>query len=84
MEYMFKYDVYGKVENKEIKILELIPIKRRYVIKLKDDEVSSAKQLIDLLNHGTTLQELEKPVSYTHLTLPTTSRRCRSRWSPYH
>ena len=24
------------------------------------------------------------PVSYTHLTLPTTSRRCRSRWSPYH
>ena len=25
-----------------------------------------------------------KTVSYTHLTLPTTSRRCRSRWSPYH
>ena len=24
------------------------------------------------------------PVSYTHLTLPTTSRRCRSRWSPDH
>ena len=24
------------------------------------------------------------PVSYTHLTLPTTSRRCRSRWSPAH
>ena len=23
-------------------------------------------------------------VSYTHLTLPTTSRRCRSRWSPCH
>ena len=25
-----------------------------------------------------------RAVSYTHLTLPTTSRRCRSRWSPYH
>ena len=25
-----------------------------------------------------------KPVSYTHLTLPTTCTRCRSRWSPYH
>ena len=25
-----------------------------------------------------------KTVSYTHLTLPTTARRCRSRWSPYH
>ena len=23
-------------------------------------------------------------VSYTHLTLPTTSALCRSRWSPYH
>ena len=25
-----------------------------------------------------------KAVSYTHLTLPTTCTRCRSRWSPYH
>ena len=25
-----------------------------------------------------------EPVSYTHLTLPTTSIECRSRWSPYH
>ena len=24
------------------------------------------------------------PVSYTHLTLPTTSALCRSRWSQYH
>ena len=27
---------------------------------------------------------MEKPVSYTHLTLPTTLHECRSRWSPYH
>ena len=26
----------------------------------------------------------ESPVSYTHLTLPTTLHECRSRWSPYH
>ena len=25
-----------------------------------------------------------EPVSYTHLTLPTILRSCRSRWSPYH
>ena len=25
-----------------------------------------------------------RPVSYTHLTLPTTLHECRSRWSPYH
>ena len=27
---------------------------------------------------------IEKPVSYTHLTLPTKPMMCRSRWSPYH
>ena len=29
---------------------------------------------------------MDKPgaVSYTHLTLPTRSCQCRSRWSPYH
>ena len=26
----------------------------------------------------------DRPVSYTHLTLPTTLHECRSRWSPYH
>ena len=25
-----------------------------------------------------------RSVSYTHLTLPTNLRSCRSRWSPYH
>ena len=25
-----------------------------------------------------------RPVSYTHLTLPTNNPWCRSRWSPYH
>ena len=27
---------------------------------------------------------VDQPVSYTHLTLPTMSLVCRSRWSPYH
>ena len=31
-------------------------------------------------DEGTDLE----PVSYTHLTLPTTVQGCRSRWSPYH
>ena len=29
-------------------------------------------------------KELTRPVSYTHLTLPTIAAECRSRWSPYH
>ena len=30
------------------------------------------------------IARLIEPVSYTHLTLPTILRSCRSRWSPYH
>ena len=30
------------------------------------------------------MQHTPIPVSYTHLTLPTTLHECRSRWSPYH
>ena len=29
-------------------------------------------------------KETLQAVSYTHLTLPTRSIKCRSRWSPYH
>ena len=29
-------------------------------------------------------RDMSTPVSYTHLTLPTTLHECRSRWSPYH
>ena len=29
-------------------------------------------------------EDFYKAVSYTHLTLPTITVRCRSRWSPYH
>ena len=31
-----------------------------------------------------TSEDIAMPVSYTHLTLPTILRSCRSRWSPYH
>ena len=35
------------------------------------------------LTESTTIT-ITTPVSYTHLTLPTNSVWCRSRWSPYH
>ena len=37
---------------------------------------SAERQLLD--------EETLRPVSYTHLTLPTKLEWCRSRWSPYH
>ena len=33
---------------------------------------------------GAAYVSLDVPVSYTHLTLPTNTVTCRSRWSPYH
>ena len=39
--------------------------------------------LIYMGNNGEELKAFNA-VSYTHLTLPTKSDECRSRWSPYH
>ena len=41
-----------------------------------------AVMIDDLTLHGVS-EPYRMPVSYTHLTLPT-SDQCRSRWSPYH
>ena len=38
----------------------------------------------DVNNKNQILPSQVKPVSYTHLTLPTIIPECRSRWSPYH
>ena len=45
------------------------------------DETLNA--LVEIVDDAIEQDEYD-PVSYTHLTLPTTARRCRSRWSPYH
>ena len=61
-------------------------------------EIGSVRALrkgVNHVEHSIPLREASDPtvrrasvhnqaVSYTHLTLPTTARRCRSRWSPYH
>ena len=51
---------------------ELKKVTERFYLKL----------FFDLLNKEYELRMT--PVSYTHLTLPTNSGMCRSRWSPYH
>ena len=47
--------------------------------KLYLDQLPRADRYVKSLMHRDTIT-----VSYTHLTLPTTIIRCRSRWSPYH
>ena len=39
---------------------------------------------VDKLAHINSFPNTIMAVSYTHLTLPTIQRSCRSRWSPYH
>ena len=46
-----------------------------YVTKIEFDEENDT---------GAYILSKRQPVSYTHLTLPTMSLVCRSRWSPYH
>ena len=49
-------------------------------INVKSAELSAVRQEYE---YDIPLHDAE-PVSYTHLTLPTIRRGCRSRWSPYH
>ena len=45
-------------------------------------ETQVSPSVINLAAFGGTVLTIHTPVSYTHLTLPTTWSRCRSRWSP--
>ena len=64
-----KVQIYRETEKKSKEITL-----KRETIKLEN---VSSKMLPNKIGYI-------KPVSYTHLTLPTTCRGCRSRWSPYH
>ena len=44
----------------------------------------AAREAAELGLGGIMLFGVPEAVSYTHLTLPTILRSCRSRWSPYH
>ena len=47
-------------------------------------KVESGEDLLTALDRELWEEIGIRAVSYTHLTLPTTCVRCRSRWSPYH
>ena len=55
---------------------------------IADAEIAEALQIAEgsavFRIERTSLTTGQRPVSYTHLTLPTIALLCRSRWSPYH
>ena len=53
---------------------------------LADMDSKRIVKMLDLVSHLQHEEHVEgmEAVSYTHLTLPTTTFGCRSRWSPYH
>ena len=57
---------------------EIAGVEIRYTTDLSEPDESSALYTEPLRT------DRPEPVSYTHLTLPTTTPQCRSRWSPYH
>ena len=64
--------------QKQIQFQNILAQQNPQAIGTKPEQVSSPMYLIPAYYSG------NKSVSYTHLTLPTILRSCRSRWSPYH
>ena len=54
-----------------------------YNLDLENTNIPARVAIIVFLNQAQDQFKL-RPVSYTHLTLPTNNAQCRSRWSPYH
>ena len=79
-------------DSVENHLRKLVKTMRGLCIKLNPFGVRGIPDRIVLLPGGIVLfYELKRPVggsyepvSYTHLTLPTTLHECRSRWSPDH
>ena len=73
--------------DQQVKDTETAPWRRVIYRQLSIDSLANAPIFRPVRPSGrlqSLFSLLFKPVSYTHLTLPTTARRCRSRWSPYH
>ena len=78
---------FGKRQREKVVRLPSLPWNRVVPQGLANREAGTASR-----SHGWKGPELglglfaphSEPVSYTHLTLPTTGSLCRSRWSPYH
>ena len=56
---------------------------QNYELSSQDAAYAAAGSQTSPLQHLWSMS-VQGPVSYTHLTLPTILRSCRSRWSPYH
>ena len=84
-------EVGGEIQDAAVRAGYGPTIRADAVKKLVDSVVSfqvKSREIIEEMRVQSTANANEireaVAVSYTHLTLPTTGIRCRSRWSPYH
>ena len=91
--------LFDKNSSKNI-LLEDLEIISSYIYQLKEavnatrDAIVTSDDVGQQISRNITFKNMPqdseqvanaiKPVSYTHLTLPTKNSPCRSRWSPYH
>ena len=78
------------IEGKELKV----NVKNATTTtNLKMEKVANGEHIAEIAKENGILAHVRQipvngtsivPVSYTHLTLPTSAVACRSRWSPYH
>ena len=74
---------YGKQRNNVLSPSTLSLERHRLLWLYLQNETNFFSEQLKVL-HFAPEQCFLKPVSYTHLTLPTMSTTCRSRWSPCH
>ena len=72
---------FEEVTNREIK--KVPALRGRTIVNLFLEPSTRTKSSFELAEKRLSADSLST-VSYTHLTLPTILRSCRSRWSPYH
>ena len=77
-------DCVGVCLSLQMYLRKLLPEAEVTVYLQKPSEEFSYLKGYDEIQTECLEQDPFDAVSYTHLTLPTTTRQCRSRWSPYH
>ena len=69
-----------RIEHGELSPGDRVPSENQLLAEFAVSRMTARRALLELADEGL-LQRIQGPVSYTHLTLPTTGHEGSSRWS---